>query len=95
MHFRRCYVSVCTSNEKIYAMGGYDGHSRLKSAEVYSPDTNQWTLLPDMNVRRSDADACSLDDKIYITGLLTIKLVLLNIRNMMLILFIHKEVSTD
>lgn len=73
MHFRRCYVSVCVANGKIYAMGGYDGHLRLKSTEVYSPETNQWTLLTNMNIRRSDADACSLNDKIYITGLLTIK----------------------
>lgn len=28
MHCRRCYVSVSVLNGMIYALGGYDGHSR-------------------------------------------------------------------
>lgn len=68
MHFRRCYVSVCVLNNKIYAMGGHDGHSRLRSTEVYCPETNQWTLLANMAIRRSDADAAQIDGKIYIFG---------------------------
>lgn len=69
MHHRRCYVSVCVLNGKIYVMGGHDGHSRLHSLEMYCPETNQWTLLCNMKQRRSDADACELNGKIYIVGL--------------------------
>lgn len=69
MHYRRCYVSVCVLNDQIYAMGGHDGHSRLRAAEVYNPDRNQWTILPSMALRRSDADACELNGHIYIVGL--------------------------
>ena len=68
MHYRRCYVSVCVFNDRIYAMGGHDGHSRLRSVESYNPESNQWTLLCNMAQRRSDADACELDGLIYIIG---------------------------
>lgn len=50
-------------------MGGHDGHSRLRATEVYCPEKNQWTLLANMMVRRSDADASEVDGKIYIFGL--------------------------
>lgn len=68
MHSQRCYVSVVELNGLIYALGGYDGKFRLNSAERYDPTTNQWTLIPSMNYLRSDAHACTLNDKIYITG---------------------------
>lgn len=69
MHYRRCYVSVCVFNDKIYAIGGHDGHNRLRTAEVYDPETNQWTLLASMTNRRSDADCCVVNDNIYVVGL--------------------------
>lgn len=68
MHSQRCYVSVVELNGLIYALGGYDGKNRLKSAERYDPATNQWTLIANMNFLRSDAHACTLNGKIYITG---------------------------
>lgn len=68
MHHRRCYVSVCVLNGNIYAIGGHDGHSRLRTVEVYCPKTNQWTLLESMDTRRSDADACVVDGQIYVLG---------------------------
>ncbi len=57
MYERRCYVSVAVLDELIYAMGGFDGHERLSSAEHYNPNANQWTLTAPMNDRRSDASA--------------------------------------
>lgn len=65
---RRCYVSVAVLNNLIYAMGGYDGYHRQKTAERYDYKTNQWSLIAPMNVQRSDASATTLNDKIYITG---------------------------
>lgn len=75
MHHRRCYASVCTLNGKIYALGGNNGIMRLRSAEVYCPKTNQWTLIASMNRRRSDADACAFNDRIYITGSVLISII--------------------
>lgn len=57
MHTHRCYVSVAELNGFIYALGGFDGTHRLNTCERYDPTTNQWTLIPNMNVLRSDAHA--------------------------------------
>lgn len=66
MNARRCYVSVAVVGEVLYAMGGYDGHHRQRSAEHYCRRTNQWSLVSSMNAQRSDASACTLDGKQYI-----------------------------
>lgn len=68
MHCRRCYVSVTELNGMIYAIGGYDGHNRLNTVERYNPRTNQWSVIPPMNMQRSDASACTLQERIYATG---------------------------
>jgi len=57
----RCYVSVAVLNDLIYAMGGYDGYHRQKTAERYNYKTNQWSLIAPMNVQRSDASATTLN----------------------------------
>ncbi len=38
-------------------VGGYDGASRqcLSTVECYNPETNTWTMVADMNARRSGA----------------------------------------
>lgn len=64
MYERRCYISVAVLDGFIYAIGGFDGHGRLKSTERYDPDTNQWTLTASMNERRSDASATSLQGRV-------------------------------
>ncbi|XP_015117543.1 kelch-like protein 10 [Diachasma alloeum] len=68
MNARRCYVSVAVLNDVIYAMGGYDGHFRLNTAERYNYKENQWSLIASMNRQRSDASATTLNNKIYIVG---------------------------
>lgn len=61
MHVRRCYVSTAVLRNKIYAMGGYDGHHRQNTSEKYDHMTNQWSLIAPMNMQRSDASACTLN----------------------------------
>ena len=56
----RCYVSVAVLDNCLYAMGGFDGHVRQNTAEKYTPDTNQWSLITPMNHQRSDASAGTL-----------------------------------
>ena len=58
-NFRVHPFSSCFLNDHIYAMGGMDGHSRLKNVERYNVIDKQWEQLPDMNERRSDASAAS------------------------------------
>lgn len=45
-------------------MGGFNGRTRLNSAERYDPVLNQWTLIAPMNMMRSDANAAALSDKV-------------------------------
>ena len=62
---RAIYISsLYISDSKIYAMGGYDGRSRLNSCERYDPANNQWEMLPSMHRRRSDASSDSLAGKV-------------------------------
>jgi len=60
---RRCYVSVALLNGTIYAMGGFDGHHRLGSAEKYNFERNQWTMIAPMTSQRSDACAAVMNGK--------------------------------
>lgn len=59
----RCYVSVVLLNGIIYAMGGFDGHHRLGSAEKYDFERNQWTMIAPMTSQRSDACATVMNGK--------------------------------
>lgn len=36
----------------LYAVGGFDGTTYLKTIEVYDPDQNHWRLCGSMNYRR-------------------------------------------
>jgi kelch-like protein 18 len=43
---KRCRLGVATLNGKIYACGGYDGSSFLRSVECFDPVTNKCVQLP-------------------------------------------------
>jgi hypothetical protein len=42
---KRCRLGVATLNGKIYACGGYDGSSFLRSVECFDPVTNKWVCF--------------------------------------------------
>lgn len=65
---RRCYVSVVLLNNIIYAMGGFDGHHRLGSAEKYDFERNQWTMIAPMTSQRSDACAAVMNGKYLVSN---------------------------
>ena len=52
-------VAVAVLNRMLYAIGGFDGENRLRSAECYCPDTKKWSLVAPMNTPRSGAGAAS------------------------------------
>ena len=45
MNEKRCYVSSAELGGYLYAIGGFNGTERLKSAERYDPKTNQWSFI--------------------------------------------------
>ncbi|XP_075995948.1 kelch-like protein 10 [Genypterus blacodes] len=68
MKTRRWFATITALNDRIYAIGGFDGQSSLRSAERYDPQTNQWTEIASMHERRSQASCTSLQGKVYICG---------------------------
>ncbi|XGW23582.1 hypothetical protein V3C99_005647 [Haemonchus contortus] len=73
MHDRRCYVAATPFVDPIgtyhvVAMGGYNGHRRLNSAEILHIEKNHWYHLPFMAKQRSDAGAVVLAGRPTIIG---------------------------
>ncbi|KAK6009217.1 BTB/POZ domain protein [Ostertagia ostertagi] len=52
MNNRRSGVGLAVVNEKLFAVGGFDGTTYLKTAEVFDPEANQWRHHGCMNYRR-------------------------------------------
>jgi hypothetical protein len=48
----RCYVSAAALDGKVYALGGFDGVARTRTAERFDPEGNRWEVLPSMRVVR-------------------------------------------
>lgn len=57
---RRIGVGVAVLNRLLYAVGGYDGATRLNSAECYYPERNEWEMIAPMSIIRSGAGECGL-----------------------------------
>lgn len=59
MRTARSRVGVAVVNGLLYAIGGYDGQSRLSTVEVYNPETDSWTRVSSMNSQRRSV-RCSI-----------------------------------
>ena len=68
MHKQRGYLSVVTHCGWIYAIGGYDSKSCLKSMERYDPETKTWQLVEDMKFSRTSFAAVTCEEYIYVLG---------------------------
>ncbi|XP_078518579.1 kelch-like protein 18 isoform X2 [Lissotriton helveticus] len=64
----RSRVGVAVVNGLLYAIGGYDGQSRLSTVEVYNPETDTWTKVGSMNSKRSAMGTVVLDGQIFVCG---------------------------
>jgi N-acetylneuraminic acid mutarotase len=45
-----------------------DGYNHTSSGEKYDPETDTWSPIPDMSMRRSDMATAVIDDKIFVIG---------------------------
>ncbi|XP_061694821.1 kelch-like protein 18 isoform X3 [Syngnathoides biaculeatus] len=68
MKTARSRVGVAVVNGLLYAIGGYDGQSRLSTVEVFNPETDSWTRVSSMNSQRSAMGTVVVDGRIYVCG---------------------------
>ena len=64
----RTRVGVAVLDNKLYALGGFDGHQRLSTVECFDPQVEKWKPIAPMNTRRSALGAVSMRDKIFVVG---------------------------
>lgn len=68
MPTRRCRAGVTVLNDKVYAIGGFNGSLRVRTVDVYDPTTDQWTSCCSMEARRSTLGVSILNNCIYAIG---------------------------
>ena len=52
----------------IYLIGGFNGQSRIRSVDIYCPQTENWSTGPDMLCRRGTLGVGILNDRVYAVG---------------------------
>ncbi|XP_046846951.1 kelch-like protein 18 [Xenia sp. Carnegie-2017] len=64
----RTRVGVAVLDNKLYALGGYDGNDRLSTVEFFDAEENIWCRTSSMNTRRSALGASALNGNIFVSG---------------------------
>ena len=68
----RCDAFGAVMNGKIYVAGGKEelhvGNSDLASCEVYDPSTDEWQVMPSLNVPRYSASMVCFKGALYVVG---------------------------
>jgi len=68
MNNRRSGVGVIAYNDCIYALGGFNGVTRMNSGERFCPRTRQWADIPEMYSPRSNFATEIIDDMLFTIG---------------------------
>ena len=68
MNEQRSGVSCVAYQGSIFSIGGYNGTTRLRSAEKYNPIINSWTPLREMLSPRSNFAIEIIDEMIFAIG---------------------------
>lgn len=46
-------AGLAVLNDKVYAVGGFNGSLRVKTVDLYDPATDTWSCTTSMEARRS------------------------------------------
>ncbi|XP_030280923.1 kelch-like protein 10 isoform X2 [Sparus aurata] len=68
MNSQRSGVGVVACADRIFAVGGFDGSARLRSAEAYNPHTNTWHEVSSMSTTRSNFGIAVIEDLLFVVG---------------------------
>ena len=58
----------CMTQDRIYAIGGFDGMNYLNSIERYNPKTDTWNIVGHLVTPRQGVTAMVCRNKIYVLG---------------------------
>ena len=58
---------IC-SVEKLYVIGGSDGHMSLNSVEVFDPSTQTWSFGPSLSVARTNVGVAVMQNRLFAVG---------------------------
>lgn len=64
----RQQLGVGSIGNRIYAVGGSDGFTRLSSVETYNPEANKWTYVKPLNTSRSGVGLGVIGETLYALG---------------------------
>jgi kelch-like protein 19 len=59
---------VVSLDQYVYAIGGYDSNSQLKTVERFDTENNTWEFVANMKSPRSALSCAVLGGKIYAIG---------------------------
>lgn len=68
MSVARSEVALAALDGCVYAIGGWDGTSRLACVECYDPASNRWDIVQPMKVPLTSPAVASLQGKLFVTG---------------------------
>lgn len=69
MSSARSGVSLVAFKNALYAIGGFNGYTRLTTGEKFTPESDtRWTEITEMMTPRSNFATITMDDFIYIIG---------------------------
>jgi len=68
MSMLRSRVGVAVMQNRLYAIGGYNGQERLNTVEVFDAATGRWSKVAAMNCKRSAVGAVAVGDHLYVCG---------------------------
>ncbi|XP_078612132.1 kelch-like protein 24 [Branchiostoma floridae x Branchiostoma japonicum] len=68
MNVPRSELGLAMLDGFVYAVGGWEGSSRLDSVERYSPATNSWAFVAPMKMAVTSPAMVAYNGKLYVTG---------------------------
>ncbi|XP_067128423.1 kelch-like protein 20 [Centruroides vittatus] len=68
MNVARSELGLATLDGYIYAVGGWEGVSRLSSVERYDPVTNKWQFVASMKISLTSPAVVAHQGLLYVTG---------------------------
>lgn len=68
MNMQRMHHGLTEVNGLIFAVGGYNGSTRLDTMEFYDPSKDIWTYACSLSAPRSEAGVAYLGGSIYVIG---------------------------